>query len=103
MYENDKILDLKRFSQKEEIGKGQFGVVYLVEEKESGNSYWGMVKQQVKCCWRCGKIRAKIGISANPTLDSLRSAASYRKLGTDQAVVRSFQKPALGKRKKGLN
>jgi hypothetical protein len=20
----------------------------------------GMVKQQVKCCWRCGKIRAKV-------------------------------------------
>jgi hypothetical protein len=44
----------------------------------------------LKGCYRCGKIRAKFGFSANPVLDSLGSTAELSELGTDQAVVCSF-------------
>ena len=44
----------------------------------------------LKGCYRCGKIRAKFGFSANPALDPLGSTAELSELGTDQVVVHSF-------------
>ena len=44
----------------------------------------------LKVCYRCGKIWAKFGFSANLALDPLGSTAELLELGTDQAVVNSF-------------
>ena len=46
------------------------------------------------------KIPAKVGISANPMLDSLRSAANQELIRQLSEVLK---KTALGERKKGLN
>ena len=44
----------------------------------------------LKGCYRCGKIWAKFGFSANPALDLLGSTEELSGLGTDQGVVLSF-------------
>ena len=50
-----------------------------------------------------GRYGLRLEFGANPALDSLTSAVELLELGTDQAVVHSFRKTALGERKKGLN
>jgi hypothetical protein len=64
--------------------------VILDTEATGTHSSTSLKLHFLKGYYRCGKIRAKFGFSANTPLDPLGSTVELLELGTDQAVVNSF-------------